>query len=37
MNADDMRPASNWQPLTFSGEMIGAKAESGEALWGWRI
>lgn len=24
---------SNWQPLTFSGEMIGAKAESGEALW----
>lgn len=31
LNAD--ASASNWQPLTFSGEMIGAKAESGEALW----
>lgn len=25
--------ASNWSPLTFSGAMIGAKAEKGEALW----
>lgn len=30
-NAD--ASVSNWQPLTFSGEMIGAKAESGETLW----
>lgn len=25
--------ASNWSPLTFSGAMIGAKSEKGEALW----
>lgn len=31
LNAD--ATSSNWRPLTFSGEIIGAKAEGDETLW----